>query len=106
MDTMHFSDDMLAERGLPPLAFIDNHNGMAATEGKVVAVKRGEPGCYAVITALSADELNRQKGVSAAQREAMLSGSLFGWHVPAAYPSHWERLFADKQRKEASRGHV
>jgi hypothetical protein len=85
---MHFSDDMLAARGLPPLAFLDNSNGMTAIESKVVAVKRGESGCYVVLTACTTEALNRGHGVTPAQREAMRNGSLFGWHVPLAYPDH------------------
>lgn len=90
MEAMEFSDEMLAARGLPPIAFIDNTEGLAQTGRKVVAIKRGMPGCYAIVTACTADELNAQRGVTAAQREAMLMGSLFGWHVPGADPKHWE----------------
>lgn len=95
-------DAELAERGLPPLAFIDNSTGFAACGAAVVAVRRGEPGCYAVQTALSADQLNAQHGVSDAQREAMHAGSMFGWDCKASFPWTWERRLAGAG---AGRGH-
>jgi hypothetical protein len=102
---MHFSDAMLAARGLPEIAFLDNSNGMAGADSKVVAVKRGEAGCYVVVTACSADELNAQHSVTIAQREAMRMGSMFGWQVPGAYPERWAGLldFGGGDVKDAER---
>jgi len=80
----------LKTKGLPPLAFIDNSDGLAATEARVVAVKRGVPGCYAVETESTADELNAKHGVTSAQREAMRFGSMFGWGSRLATPQAWE----------------
>lgn len=88
-------EDELAQRGLPPVAFFDNADGLAVSNTSVVCVKRGEAGCYAVETTLSADVLNEQHGVSAAQKEAMLAGSMFGWECRAAYPHTWELRFGD-----------
>lgn len=80
----------LKSKGLPPLAFIDNSDGLASTSARIVAVKRGVPGCYAVATEATADELNTQHGVTAAQREAMRFGSMFGWGSRLATPQAWE----------------
>lgn len=82
-------DLMLKGKGLPELAFIDNSNGLAATKARIVAVKRGVPGCYAVETEATADELNAQHNVTAAQREAMRFGSMFGWGSRLATPEAW-----------------
>jgi hypothetical protein len=95
-------DAELAERGLPPLAFVDNSTGFAASGASVVAVRRGEPGCYAVQTDLSAEQLNAQHGVSEAQREAMHAGSMFGWDCKASFPCTWECRAASVG---AGRGH-
>lgn len=35
------------------------------------------------------DEMNRNIGVTPAQREAMKAGSMFGWHTPAADPKNY-----------------
>ena len=59
----------LETKGLPPLAFIDNSDGLAATKARIVAVKRG---------------------VTPAQREAMRFGSMFGWGSRLATPQAWE----------------
>ena len=80
----------LKTKGLPPLAFIDNSDGLAATKARIVAVKRGVPGCYAVETEATADELNAERGVTPAQREAMRFGSMFGWGSRLATPQAWE----------------
>lgn len=87
----HFTDEELAARGLPEKAFIDNARDQSTGAPRILGVKRGESGYYPIFTGLSADELNAMHGVSAAQREAMYFGSLFGWEVPGAYPEAWTR---------------
>lgn len=76
---------------LPAHAFVSN----IRTDGSrivpdcsapVINVTRGAPGYQPIFTPLSADELNDSIGVTAAQREAMLHGSMFGFHTKGADP--------------------
>jgi hypothetical protein len=82
------SDEELALRGLPEVAYVENRWNKSKGASPVIAVKRGESGYYPIFTNLTADELNEHAGVSLEQREAMYNGSLFGWHVPGADPKH------------------
>lgn len=69
---------------------------------RIVMVKRGEAGCYLTDydrPSLSLDEvnamvdqLNGRLGVHAFQRDAMLAGSVFGWHVPGANAANCAEL--------------
>ncbi|MFZ7310930.1 hypothetical protein [Comamonas jiangduensis] len=77
---------LLALRGLPEIAYIDNDWDKSPHAPPVIAVKRGEMGYYPIFTTLKADALNAIEGVSEAQREAMHVGSMIGWHVPGAFP--------------------
>lgn len=81
------SDKALADRGLPEVAFIDNIDKQHGPS-PVIGVRRAESGYYPIFTPLSADELNAERNVTSAQREAMYNGSLFGWDTPSADPSH------------------
>jgi hypothetical protein len=90
-------DAELAARGLPEFAFVDNTKGLAACKTAVVAVRRGEAGCYEVRTEMTADALNAQIGVSEAQREAMLAGSMFGWDCKASFPWTYERRIGKRE---------
>jgi hypothetical protein len=86
---------------LPPIAYLDNRNGAIApdVDAPVIAVKRGQAGYYPIHTRKTADELNRIEGVSLAQREAMLAGSMFGWGGAAADP---DRYNADGTQKRTA----
>lgn len=86
-------DEALAGRGLPPIAYADNSEGIYGTDAKVVAIKRGESGFYPIHSRLTAEELNALESVTLAQREAMLTGSMFGWHLKGADPEYHQQLF-------------
>jgi len=57
-----------------------------------VAITRGEPQFYHVDTTKTAEELNRQYGVTPAQARAMLCGVLLGWRSSLANPD----LYGDR----------
>jgi hypothetical protein len=61
---------------------------MVPGQNLVGLVDRGDKGYYPMPswTAKTADGWNERHGVSHAQREAMLVGSMFGWDVPGADP--------------------
>lgn len=84
---------------LPEVAYADNPKGggqrrYGNTDAPAIAIKRGEAGFHPIYTRSSADELNENDGVTPAQREAMLIGSLMGWAVPGADPDYWEDKLA------------
>jgi hypothetical protein len=51
---------------------------------KAVGIRRNEAGYYPLESHGSLDTINRELGVSPAEREAMLAGSIFGWDAPLA----------------------
>lgn len=61
--------------------------------GETIMIKRGEMG-YNLLgwphKTTPAEELNAEIGVTKAQEMAMKTGSMFGWHAPAADPKEWE----------------
>lgn len=65
--------------------------------GKIIRIKRGVEGyfpCANVPPSYNArelaDKLNADDGITAYQEEAMVNGSMFGFHVPAADPAFLE----------------
>lgn len=68
------------------------------TSGDLIVIKLNEAGYYpcdystpdAEANRRMADELNLKIGISKAQEAAMIHGSMFGWHVPAADPGHYD----------------
>ena len=61
------------------------------SDGSLILLTRGESG-YTPTKGITrtADELNAVLGVSKAQAEAMLAGSMFGFHTPAANPDNYD----------------
>ena len=66
--------------------------------GELIMIERGVCGYYPSnksmpfpdINRKIADEFNTHCGVTRAQEEAMLAGSLFGWDKPAAKPRNYD----------------
>ena len=73
---------------------------MISSTGELICIKRGESGYYHSDWTTNdkqanremADEYNEKLGVSMAQRLAMETGSMHGWHVPGADPKAYEAL--------------
>ena len=88
--------------GLPELCF-----STLITTGQLICIKRGETGYYPSDWDTGdkeknvelADELNKEMGVTPAQRRAMEIGSMAGWDVPGADPANYEI-----QREEQTEG--
>lgn len=55
------------------------------------AIHRGVPGYTPVPSLTDSMVKDFNAGVTEAQKEAMLTGSAFGWHVPGADPLNCER---------------
>lgn len=79
---------------LPPLCLT-----VEPSSGDLVNIRRGEMGYCGSnwnrpgereSNRKTADMMNGRWGVSKAQEEAMLCGSMFGWHVPAADPRNYD----------------
>lgn len=79
---------------LPPVAF-----AVLPGRDQLIQLRRGQCGYYPVTATRGdltleqhAERLNAELGVTADQAEAMLIGSMFGWHVPAANPVELARM--------------
>jgi hypothetical protein len=77
--------ETLERRGLPAYCY-----ALHPSTGEVTMIRRGQMGYHVFPddgTGLTVDDLNRAIDVSPAQREAMIAGSIFGFHVPGADPA-------------------
>ncbi len=61
-----------------------------ATTGESILIARGVIGYYPAPVGMDVDRYNERHSVTAAQREAMEAGSIFGWEIPAADPRTYE----------------
>ncbi len=62
--------------------------------GELIGIQRGVPG-YVKVAKLptgvdTLEKANELLSVTKAQAEAMLIGSMFGWHVPGADPDRYD----------------
>lgn len=69
------------------------YNRLPSTK-EIIGIERGVPG-YTKITNLplgidTVEKANELLGVTKGQAEAMLIGSMFGWHVPGADPDAYD----------------
>ena len=74
-------DDPACLSKLPPRCF-----AQLPSTGETIAIVRGEAGYHPVVTVQTVEQLNASlpEPPTPEQVEAMLVGSIFGWHVPAA----------------------
>lgn len=54
----------------------------------LIGIKKGDDGYHPIYVNTTAEALNEGLGVTKAQAEAMLNGSLFGWDTPSADPDN------------------
>lgn len=53
-----------------------------------ILILKGEIGYHPAPSGLNVDDYNKRHGISKAQQQAMLIGSMFGWEVPGADPDN------------------
>lgn len=74
---------------------------MHPSDNTLIVLQRGMPGFLTIAPTIrtsqdSVDKLNNDLGVTKAQAQAMLTGSMFGWNVPGADPEEWEGSQGDR----------
>ena len=97
------TDGELELRGLPTCAFsvLPDEKGRRLDQQRVICIRRGERGYHMTDWRGGrpvAERLNRRGGVTRAQEEAMVIGSMCGWEVPGADPKAHESSFGTEVR--------
>jgi hypothetical protein len=59
------------------------------TDESPILIQRGESGYIPLSRGFNVERYNERHGHNAAIVEAMLVGSMFGWHVPGADPRNY-----------------
>lgn len=78
----------MKKTNLPEMCYAEN-----PSSGKTIIIKRFEAGYYPCGVGFedaNADKLNKKLGVTKAQSEAMLAGSMFGWTCKGADPDSYD----------------
>lgn len=92
-DNRYLLPELAGQHELPEFCYSTN-----PANGDITIIKNGEKGYYRCEYTTNDAEYNREYardsnirlGVTKAQEEAMLAGSLFGWNTPAAQPWRYE----------------
>ena len=89
--------------GLPELCY-----SKEPISGKTIILQRGQEGYNNLENGyeqLNPEEMNEKLGITKAQVSALLTGSMFGWHVPGANPESYDENgnFKSKTKKSKSK---
>ena len=93
-DNRYLLPELAGQHELP-----NDCHSVLPSSGELILIVRGKQGYYPSpnsttfpdINRKIADENNSHFGVTRAQEEAMLAGSMFGWDSPAAKPWHYDK---------------
>lgn len=91
--TIQTEEERFSPNRLPDLCW-----SVSPSDGSLICLKRGESGYYPSEWSVEdkdrnrwlADYNNRRRGITPAQEQAMLTGSMCGWDVPGADPEWYE----------------
>ena len=91
-DNRYLLPELAGQHELPDMCY-----STLPSNGDIIIIKCGERGNYRCEYTTNDTEYNREfasdrnikLGVTRAQEEAMLAGSMFGWNTPAAKPWHY-----------------
>jgi hypothetical protein len=92
-DNRYLLPELAGQHELPKQCF-----SVLPSSGGLILISRDEPGYISLhadgaaikYARTTADEANKILGVTRAQEEAMLAGSMMGWNTPAAKPWNYE----------------
>lgn len=101
---IYCADNNAREIPLPGMCY-----AVLPSNGDLIIIQKNERGYHAcdlstadsAINCQIADTENQRRGITPVQAEAMLTGALFGWDIPAAKPQVQEQI--QKKRQEPER---